>query len=414
MALTAPIEPNEISFTGNPIRLVLSTSIPSEFISLKLYISTVAGTGTISTEFFLEPDVNNQAETDLSQLIANFMDSDEVWPLPLFPSVVIPTMNQRVVRYWYTAEEIVGGIPNGNKYEVLEANALTAVLGGIGHQVYPLAGFWVEMMNNAIPEYPFLAHRPVHVPARIGIAEFLPYFMLAADVSAKLQIQITYDDASTTMIEKWDPTPLVKNSMYQIPAGYDDLKLSVYDFPNVAKYITKWVVQLVKVLDDSPLSEGYPFTLSRKYVGDLRHFIFYGSLGGFESIAVFGDFKTQTQIKGQAVNKYMGPGYIETFPQRVARNRYEQQSTKATSGFVPDGTVDWLRDFLTSPQIYQVVDRPGVPGGSPKLLIPVEIKQAKFKLNDETKQVQDLQFEFLPLFTDNHPPIKMIDTVWSR
>lgn len=411
MALSAPITPEQTSFTGNPIHLRITTDDPAvEFISLTLNISDIAGTKTITSEFFLEPDSGLMAETDLAPLIHGFLD-DESWPVPSYPQTLIKLANEKICKFWLTAEEVIGGVGNGEEFQILEANARIGIWGGLDYQVHPGATFFSTMMTNAAPNYPFLNHRPFHQLSHKDHSEFLFYYMIATGTNVKLFVNMKFKDLSTNIIELFNPTAMNQFSMYRIPVGYGDLGLSTYDV-DPANPIIQYTVWLAKVADDSDLSEQYIFNVNQKYLGDLRHFIFYGSLGGMETAIMFGDYESSNKIKGQTLTKYTGPAYQETFPQKFSRNRMEQFNMKATSGLVPEGSIQWLRDFLTSPMVYEVVTRKSDPAD--KLLIPVIISEGKFKLIDESDQIFQLEFSYEYAYETKHPRIKMIDGEWFR
>lgn len=407
MALTQLILPDKVSFSNNPIVLKLHTDNSlADFISIKVYVSKIDGSGIIMSEFQLKPDVNGDVLYELEALLESALDND-LSSEPTLDDTTASTKNQQIAKYWILAEEIEVYTPNGQTFSISEYLANIVITGGLSHESFPNLPFFAVYTDDASTLHPWLSWKPDYMDRFIRHQDFLYFFSKReTGIFSTLKVEITYTDGTTLTIFKNENYFLQPYEMYCYPIGYGQLELATYDTPAVAKTIQFYTLQLFVEGSSDTISDSRIIPVSRKFFRNQKQFIFLNSLGGYDSAIFYGDLASESERTSVIITKRLPPTYGMRTPQRDVKKNKEQLSFKANSGYISKGHLNWLRELALSPLVYVVESN----YENQEYMLPVEITSTKISLDNNSTNLNSFNFEYQYLFANrNFTPFLIVD-----
>ena len=145
--------------------------------------------------------------------------------------------------------------------------------------------------------------------------------------------------------------PVALWSVFEFPGGYDQLGLDQF----LNGDVITWELFLVDE-NDTIISDVHRFELDEKYYENTRYFRFRNSWGTYDSLRCIGVFETIIEhdrekvafISDETETSFNSPGAYSIIK--------EVQSFKANTGWLAKEYLNYLRDFMLSSDIYEVVD----------------------------------------------------------
>jgi len=200
-----------------------------------------------------------------------------------------------------------------------------------------------------------------------------------------LNYTVFYSDTSSAS-GSLSPFSVNEYSILEVQVGYDDLDLdSIYPL-NV---VTGWSVYLT---DGSAIvSEVYHFILDQRYKEFDRQFLFRNSFGWYDVMRLTGKIeKTLNHDRTEGYTISEDPETDFNAPDKNFIN-FETQSFKGTTGWVSKEAQNWLRDFLISREIYEII------AGR---FYPIKLTSKKSVLGKDGEDNLMLDFEYIRAYRD--------------
>lgn len=392
-----PEEPDETDDTylsKNPITLSKNATIDwEEEENYRLYCDVRVEDEADSGEY------NSKLKVDLPPTSAGqvvfylrqaFRDCFAFIP-PSLNSSAISRLTDRIKRFKCFTGELIG---TEITPEDLEDNGADLVLyGGIDKINYP----GLNYLSTYLPtNKKFLTWAPVEKHVDRLQEDYLNFWIYSDTIgSLKLQAKAYYDDNTdeTDIVATLDPVQY--RSLYQIPAGPANCGVALI---NPAKNLTHYELTLLDQ-DDEAISETrtYYINLVRKPL--TRFFMFVNSLGAHEVLCFTGQAAEETSFDREIVQKFLPHDYSALDGEFAANSVFMQAKNEYSSGHIKDRLAaqwhDYMKDFLLSPQIFDVTDG---------TRIPVVITGGSWKKEDQNYQ-RFIRFEAKPAYdNDSYTP----------
>jgi len=210
------------------------------------------------------------------------------------------------------------------------------------------------------------------------------YFLNVANVTLTLNYRVFFTDGSNQNISS--QYSATANSIIEIQVGYDDLDLG---YLQPLKQVMGWNVWLSS--GQQVISEVYNFNIDQTYKEYDRQFLFRNSFGWYDVMRATGKVNrilTFVKTEGYAVVED-----FETVLNSPDRNffSFETQTFTATTGWVSKQSQEWLRDFLISREVYEIIDG---------LLYPIKITSKKSTQGKDGDYNLSLDFEYARAYKD--------------
>ena len=240
----------------------------------------------------------------------------------------------------------------------------------------------VNYFNVSANQQKFLSWAPLEKLSHTEAKESLFFFFQAPDYT-QFQVKVeawdhgdghaVYNVTSLITFTPW--------SVYEFTVGY--LELNCENLTE--KPAIKWQVWLVNE-SETQISEKRVFYLDPKYQEIVRHFRFRNSIGAYDSIICTGRSQSNLEYDRERAI-FLAPFETETCynPQAVATKVKENIPRKAVTGWVKLDYLNYLRDFLRSLEVYEII------GG---VVYPVIIKTKKTPFIKDSENNYALEFEY--------------------
>jgi hypothetical protein len=140
-----------------------------------------------------------------------------------------------------------------------------------------------------------------------------------------------------------------------------------------------------------PISETYEFILDPHYKEFDRQFLFRNSFGWYDAIRVTGKVEsTLTHDRTEGYRIIEDPETDFNAPDKNFIN-FETQTFKATTGWVSKNAQNWLRDFLLTKEVYEIING---------RIYPVKITSKKSTKGKDGDYNLMLDFEYSRAYKD--------------
>jgi len=267
-----------------------------------------------------------------------------------------------------------------------------AIAGGLSREALVAwnqvsGGFWADASNKKR----FLSWHPRQKKTSRTNHESLYFFSQYDDVTrynVMVRAQLATGEEQTFQL-----THLTYSLQYfvlEIMVGYGQISLESYvGNRRVVRYAV-WLEDQ----DERKISEERIFEIDEKYYEFAHEFVFRNSFGVFDYFRFTG--KREKNLEYERTPITVETIQEETYfnsPKRQI-NITESQVWKASSGWVDNNVHDFLRDFMRSDEIYEIVD------GRPWRSEITSKKTSKYLLDGE--YLYSLEFEYERSYTDTY------------
>lgn len=352
----------------------------------EILVQTLLSDGTLLGQDVLTPDENGNAIFDVSVYLRAQLEGSSAFKWTEDTSTFLIDRSASNILFYLQYAEKFDGVIQGITSTVDDATY--ALNGGYDSmekaRMFDEGSSFLEQINYT---WQFLTQQPAEKIINFDQPEKLFYLVWKDDTtSIKLKVKIYYTDGTDTTITK--ATQAV--SQYQVwecVVSPDKMELDLVTPAKTIDYYEIWIDDQ----DDDRVSKIQKYTIDREYYEHQRYLIFRNSFGEFD-ITRFTGIKTDNLEHAREVDSYNpGDGWDQRFK---AENITEQQSFAINTGWMLNKeTLDWLRDLLISPEVYEIINN---------RLYPIIIQNTKtFKQRDK-EDLFALAVEYIRAYTDQH------------
>ena len=163
---------------------------------------------------------------------------------------------------------------------------------------------------------------------------------------------VYYSDGTTGTKSDAVTNQSVLDSIYTIPAGWDQCNLGTIDASKVASYYT---VQIVSQHHGDPLSEVFTYAIDTRFFRQVRYFILLNSLGGWDTIRTTGNndlsakYIRTTNARAQDIDIRASDGTIQ-----MSVNEEEQTWTMRSGWLLSRAEAEYYRQLLLSLYVAEI------------------------------------------------------------
>ncbi len=249
------------------------------------------------------------------------------------------------------------------------------------------SSFWDMMQYNK----DFLTWQPITKKIWPRQPEKL-YFLIWGPTTTEinLKIKIYYTDGTTHILTKVTASTS-QFDLWECIVSYNKLDLiSLEESEN--KEIEKYEVW-IEDQSDVKISISRFFVLDRKAYTNSRIFIFRNSLSGYDTLRCTGETIKSTELSRTQIEVLNDFDFTSRDPQIRNDVVYEQQTYKASTGFITKEYAEYLREFELSVEVYEfVLNR----------LYPVILTSKKSEIHKDNEYLHYREFEYARAYKDMH------------
>jgi hypothetical protein len=219
------------------------------------------------------------------------------------------------------------------------------------------------------------------------------FFYAPPTITAQLKGRIRYTDG-TFLNVVYSTYTFIRYYEYIIPTGYSQLNVGGFA---PSKVVDTWIVFLYAIsIYGSPIviSPVQTYKMASNCAKDREmFFLFENSLGCFDTLRTTTNPEIGIRINLEEFSKQNTWRYKTEEGERKVNTLTAAKRIKVSTGWVSIEYIKYLREFLTSPQIYHCeYDNTGSePNGK---YLPVVINSQTFSLYKNEAQLYALEFEF--------------------
>lgn len=323
---------------------------------------------------------------DLHRLFADRVYSTFRFPEPTQPLMLARPFACREykVRYY----EVFGSSLTAQ--QMMESESFFILSAGISQLQEAIynrnnTSFWEKLKYNNY----FLTWQPAEKLVTRNQTEKL-FFLLQEEVG-QLQLRIAYffmdglgnhsypinsiDNPPSKTVYELTITP----SVMQVPGWETDL-LDYYE---------------VWMQDDqlNRISEIRRFTMDYTFKENDRIFLFQNSLGGFDTIRIFGDQEDTLEYDRISVKSVLGTDFTELNHRLAQFSVTEVRKYKANTGWITPEATAWIRDFFLSKKVYRIMSGK---------LVPIIIDSTQVIHRKDKQELFSIDFEYSQSFSNEH------------
>lgn len=330
------------------------------------------------SEDALPVDADGFATFDLHRVFGDYLSSDFLFPEAT--DQIVTARPEMSGEYRITAFESWGSPAQTSK--MIQSVSFFFLNGAVtltqqGKYNRENTTFWEKLCYN---QY-FLTWQPKTKYISGSQMEKLYYFVREEYESISLMIAVYYKDGtSLPAFEKVAVADPVIYTAYEFVLTLNILELPGWDEGTILYYE-------VYVNDHlgQRISEIRKYYLDEEYYQFSRYFLFRNSLGGFDTLRTTGLAATSMDYERTTVTRPVPTGYTDKTHGIQNVNTSEKKTFKANTGWLNEFQLDWVYDFLISPQLYQVV-------GS--ILIPVVVISNTVIQSKDASHLRAIEFDY--------------------
>ena len=335
-------------------------------------------------EDLLPVDEDGYALFDLHRLFADYLYSEFQWLESSVDLMVLRAHQcmEYCIRYFEQYGDPViapGKLTQTTSYYILSAGISTAQQAIYNRQQ---SSYWAKLGYN---QY-FLTWAPKEKLIDRYTTEKLFYLVRSAITELNLIIEINYNDttAQATITKKTMANPINKG-VYEIICSLNRLELTGYDQDNI-DYYRVWLTDQA----DNRISEIRTFRMDYQYHETVREFLFKNSPGGYDTLRTTGDVEDILDFERIPISKILGDSFTELDHQVTDIRVTETKSYKANTGWLTREQLEWVRDFLISTQVYQIIVGK---------IVPIKVISAQIAPRKDREDLYAVEFEYVRSFT---------------
>jgi len=333
-------------------------------------------------EDILPVDADLEATFDIHRLFADRVYSEFKYPEASDQILTKRDYHCREYRIRYF-EQYGSPITPGKLTESSSYYILAAGISHLQEAIYnrQASSLWAKLGYN---QY-FLTWSPVEKLIDRYTTEKLYYLVRSSIASLEMKIEIHYNDSTptSTIIKSTVASPVDK-AVYEVVCSLNVLQLTGYD-QNTIDYYRVWMEDG----SSDRISEIRTFRMDYANHEEVRQFLFRNSLGGYDTLRTTGIVSSDLEHERTTLQKVLGPDFTEADHQVAAGSVSEVQTYKANTGWKSREDIAWIRDFLLSKQVYQLVVGK---------LIPIVITSPQAHQATDREDLYSIDFEYRRAF----------------
>lgn len=197
-------------------------------------------------------------------------------------------------------------------------------------------------------------------PTSIDVPEYLYFYNSYVTVTAiDVRVRLYYTDGTDSDFTAFT-NHTTNGKTCVIPVSYE--KLNIAANADAGKMVYKYRVWITKAGDATyRISEPFSFLLSDQPCLEKRVFLFYNSLGGYETFFTNAALQETIESKKNAGNRLYGKNYRVRDGQFFVTERQGTRKKKAATGWLPKDFSESLQDAAISPQVWEIRDGKYIP-----------------------------------------------------
>lgn len=341
-------------------------------------------------EDLLAVDADAEALFDIHKTFTDYIESEFKFPEASDQLFILrENLNREYkIRYY----EIFG---SGIVPQILtESASFWAMNSGISHiqeAIYNRqdSSYWDKLTYDNW----FLTWQPLSKKIDRYTTEKLYFLVQDGTAITKLnqRVKIYYRNGTTTSsphVLKGEIVSPKNKGVYEMVCTLNVLQLPGYDDETIEKYDV-WIEDQ----NDDRISEIRTYELDYEYPENVREFIFRNSLGGFDTLRCTGDFIDNLEYDRTDISKVLGEDFTEKNHQISAHSVSESKVYQANTGWKEAEDVSWIRDFLLSKEVFQIITRK---------LMPVVITSTKATQSIDRDDFYSISFEYRRAFKNEY------------
>lgn len=329
MALTIIASPAELSYSRNPITLVVRLEGDEEFSDFYAICTVMDSNNAVIANLFARPDAVFNASFELSSIVNSLT------------SFVLPDLNALVQKvdgyttYKYNVVQFSDGIP------IADTGIITkyAIKGGAAQEKIT-----EDLLDNISVNKRFLTW----LNKAVVVADqpyYVAYLHLRDTQALSLFATIKYSDGSSRDEQISDLGDVGKYSLVYISNSFSGWHLGDFEPAKMAVYYELRVEASGPTIMAGP----FRFVFADTYTPYVRTITFANSLGGFEFIQMRGNINQSIEPTSTEIVFDIGNGEYTS-----SLNHLIEKSGKASTGFIPKKQLQTLSDLFTSDQRYEI------------------------------------------------------------
>lgn len=244
---------------------------------------------------------------------------------------------------------------------------------------------WVMAVN------PFMTFSPVWrktLPTQIQKLYFLVNWLPQAGDKLKLRIAVTFTDGTgdvflttqeSAVINQWD--------VIEFSASMEVLALDNWAAANYPGKVVDIYTVTVMSGEDAK-SETKTFEVDRSAHQGEHQFLFANSLPGYDTIVAYGSSELYSTFEYDVVDQQRSG--ITNNAEQVLAFMKSDDSVICRTGYIDEGTAEWMAEFFESKEIYEVESWG---------LVPVILLNAKILRKKDGEGLYVVEFEYRKLVT---------------
>ncbi|MFK5893714.1 MAG: hypothetical protein QM504_10890 [Pseudomonadota bacterium] len=338
MALTLITSPAELSYTRNPINIMVELESDPEFedvYALCLIYDTLTN---LVTTLFARPDSNYRVSFEVSSVLNTLTR----FSVPAYIALN-ETKTNFVIPYWckiqqYSKGLLVNGVDVGLSGSDL---ILFAIKGGLAQEKSTLLIFTMLSLKHM-----FLTWL---IEAKVTQAQpyWLYYLHQQADENIIAKAKVYYSDGTNTTTTLNDFGIVSKYNLLKIATGFTQQALGDLQPLKIPIYYEVWMETVTAVLR----AGNFTYNLISTYVPYPVYIANANSLGGFDFIVMKGNITTGITPKVTELEHYnASAAKIISFNHTIERNR------KAATGHISKHRLQSLTDIFLTDQSYEILN----------------------------------------------------------
>ncbi len=205
----------------------------------------------------------------------------------------------------------------------------------------------------------FMSWAPLVKMVEPNQEDYLNFFVSPNIYSVYLKTRAYYDDGTNQVSASNQGYACISGELFEIPSGPAN---SFVKTINPAKKLIKYDLWLEDAISlGSPvISEVRTYILHPFRYPNTRLFMFINSLGTFDVMPFYGAAQINNTFDREVVKKYLPVGYAALDGEKAVNNVTRKKKGNYSSGYFTGADsaawLDYMNDFMLSPQVYEVTD----------------------------------------------------------
>ncbi len=216
---------------------------------------------------------------------------------------------------------------------------------------------WKEIFFTDFLNRKFLTLQGPEKKVRPESPEFLYWLSNITPVPTllRLRVQIRYEDNTTETLTAQELAGVTQYTMYCVPVGPMALGLGEKE-----KVVTEYIVWLSNQ-DNERLTEMRTFKLDYDYKRNVRHLIFQNSLGGYDTLCLYGRGSENLTIERQVFTREKIYYHEPTYAERIINRIVGRRELTVNTGWFDSLSYSIFEDLMLSKDVLIVTDRNFLP-----------------------------------------------------